>query len=98
MEPLLRDQSSFPWFVYILECADQSLYTGMTSNITRRLEEHNSHRGGHYTRCFGQVKLLWSEEHPDQFSAAKRERQLKGWTRLKKLALIEGNLILLKKL
>jgi predicted GIY-YIG superfamily endonuclease len=86
------------WFVYIAECADQSLYTGMTNDVNRRIEEHNSGHGGRYTGLLRPLKLLWKEEQLTQEAAAKREMQIKGWTRRKKLALISGNLALLKRL
>jgi len=70
------------WYIYILQCADQTLYVGSTSNVSRRFEEH--------------LKLLYSEEHPDKSTAEKRETQVKRWSRSKKLALIAGDLKLLK--
>ncbi len=86
------------WFVYILECADQSLYIGMTDNLKRRFKEHFTKKGGWYTSYKPAVKIVYSEKFPDKFKAAKREKQIKGWTRKKKLALIQGDLLLLKKL
>jgi putative endonuclease len=85
-----------PWFVYILECAGKSYYTGITTDVFRRMTEHESGQGGKYTRNFGPVKLLWTEEHSDRTSAHKRELQIQGWTRRKKEALIQGDLKLLK--
>jgi len=86
------------WFVYIVECADKSFYTGSTCDIERRIKEHNSKHAGKYTSIFGPVKLLWKESHPAQSLALKREAQIKRWTRKKKEALIRGDLRLLKKL
>ncbi len=86
------------WYVYILECANTTLYTGMTKDIERRLEEHNSGRGGHFTSYAIPLKLLWKEEHSTAAAAARRETQIKRWTRRKKLALISGDFTLLKKL
>ena len=80
------------------EMSHQSLYVGCTGDIERRLKEHHSNRGGHHTQSFGPVTFLWKESHPDKFSALKREAQIKGWTRRKKLALIKGDFALLKKL
>ena len=85
------------WHVYIIECEDGKLYTGMTGNIDRRLKEHH-YRGSHFTSYNHAVKLLFKEPHQDKHTAAKREKQIKGWTRAKKLALAEGDLALLKKL
>jgi predicted GIY-YIG superfamily endonuclease len=56
----------------------------MTSDLDRRLSEHFTGRGGHYTSYCKPAKLLWQEKYSDAPSAAKRERQLKGWTRRKK--------------
>jgi putative endonuclease len=54
------------------------------------VKEHNSRRGGHYTRAFGPVKLLWKEAHPHRSSATKREAQIKRLPRTKKLTLIQS--------
>lgn len=86
------------WYVYILECQNRDLYTGITDNLERRFEEHRSGKGGHFTKSFGAKEILFSEEHLDKPSALKREAQIKCWTRKKKLALIKGDLELLKKL
>jgi len=76
-----------PWFVYILKCKNSSLYTGITTDLTRRIKEHNFGSGSHYTKVFRPVKLIWNETHPSHSSALKREAQIKKWTRKKKLAL-----------
>ncbi len=86
------------WCVYILRCRNNTLYTGITDNIARRLKEHNTKKGGRYTSAFGPVELVWQEDHPDRSSAMKREHQIKGWTRRKKEALIKGDYSLLKQL
>ena len=78
------------WYVYIIERQKGSLYVGMTVNLERRINEHR--------RINGEIKLLYKEPFPDQLQAAKREKQIKGWTRRKKLALISGDLDLLKKM
>lgn len=75
------------WIVYIVRCKNASLYTGITNDLKRRVSEHNSCRGGHYTSGFGPVSLLWKESHPTRSSALKREAQIKSWTRKKKLTL-----------
>jgi putative endonuclease len=80
------------YFVYILECTNGSLYTGITNDVERRFNEHKTGKGGHYTRSTGVVKVLYTEEHPDKSSALKREAQLKGWRRDKKLSLINNKL------
>lgn len=86
------------WVVYILKCKNGDLYTGITDNLQRRFKEHTSGKGGHFTKSFAAEEILFSEKHPDKSSALKREAQIKGWTREKKLALIKGDAALLKKL
>jgi putative endonuclease len=86
------------WFVYIVECCDGRFYTGTTNNIEKRFQRHKSGQGGHFTKTFGAKRLLYHERFAFRSDALKREGQLKGWTRRKKLALIRGNLDLLKKL
>ncbi|MDD2894460.1 MAG: GIY-YIG nuclease family protein [Aliarcobacter sp.] len=82
------------YFVYILECNDGSLYTGITTDVTKRLEEHNSSdKGAKYTKSRRPVKLLYEELSIDRSSASKREYEIKKLTRLKKLQLIEKSLI-----
>ena len=78
------------YFVYILECSDGSLYTGITKDITKRLNEHNtSDKGAKYTKARRPVKLLYEESSVDRSSASKREYTIKKLTRLKKLELIQ---------
>jgi len=86
------------WHLYILKCADESLYVGTTTDLDRRLREHLVGKGGFYTRGRLPISLLYQEEHSDRSTAEKREAQLKRWTRAKKLALIQGDRALLKKL
>ncbi|MCK9614457.1 MAG: GIY-YIG nuclease family protein [Candidatus Omnitrophica bacterium] len=86
------------WYVYILSCENGDLYTGITNNLKRRFEEHASGKGGHFTKSFIAKDILFSEEHPDKSSALRREAQIKGWTRKKKLALAKKDLELLNKL
>ena len=79
------------YFVYIIECKDKSLYTGITTDIARRFDEHKSGVGGHYTSAKKVVKIVFTEEHPNRSSALKRECEIKSWTRVKKEALIKTN-------
>ena len=81
---------SWRWYVYILECADGTYYTGCTWNITNRLEQHFSRLGSKYTAKHGVRKLVYSEEHDDLETARKRERQIKDWSQEKKRKLIGG--------
>jgi len=77
------------YFVYILECSDKSLYTGITTNIEKRVFEHNnSNKGAKYTKARRPVKLVYSEPSKDRSSASKREYAIKKLTRVKKLQLI----------
>jgi putative endonuclease len=76
------------YFVYILRCKDGSLYTGITTDLKRRFNEHKSGAGGHYTRSRGVAKVAYTEEHPDRSSAQKREAEIKRWSRAKKLTLL----------
>lgn len=78
------------WYVYVVRCSDNSLYTGITTDVSRRAKEHNRKSGGNYTRTRTPVKLVYQEPHPTQSSALKREAQIKRWARSKKLALIKG--------
>lgn len=82
---------SMPYYVYILECANKSLYTGITTDLDRRFARHQAGEGGHYTSYNRPVRIRYSEEHPDRSSASKREAQIKSWSRTKKLVLIKGD-------
>jgi putative endonuclease len=75
------------WFVYLLECSDNSLYCGITNDLEKRIGVHNSGRGAKYTKTRLPVKLYWFEESRDRSSASKREYQIKRLSRDKKLAL-----------
>ncbi len=86
------------YHVYILECADGSLYTGSTSALERRVGEHQAGMGSKYTRSRLPVAVAFSQQFENPEEAIRAERQLKGWSRLKKVALISGNFDLLKEL
>jgi len=79
------------YYVYIVKCADATLYTGIATQLDRRIEEHNSSpKGAKYTRIRRPVKLVYSEEYADRSAASKREYEIKKkMTRKEKLALIE---------
>ncbi len=79
------------YFVYILKCADETLYTGIATELERRIDEHNgSDKGAKYTRVRRPVRLVYSEEYPDRSSASKREYEIKkNMSRAEKLKLIE---------
>ena len=76
------------YYVYIIECKDGTLYTGTTNDVNRRFQEHISGRGGSYTRAKKVSKLLYIEECENRSTALKREAEIKGWRREKKLSLI----------
>ena len=76
------------YILYILECADNSLYTGITTDIDRRFLEHKNKMGGRYTRAKKVVRIAYSENYPNRSSASKREAEIKGWSRQEKLDLI----------
>ncbi|MEA2073245.1 MAG: GIY-YIG nuclease family protein [Campylobacterota bacterium] len=77
------------YFIYILKCSDDTLYTGITTDIKRRVDEHNtSDKGAKYTKLRRPVELVYSEPSEDRSSASKREYAIKKLSRLKKLELI----------
>lgn len=76
------------WTVYILECGDGTLYTGITDDLERRLKAHESGRGAKYTRGRGPLILRYQEKQPDKSAALKREWTLKRLRKSEKLAII----------
>lgn len=74
---------------YILRCSDQTLYTGWTNNIEKRLKAHNNRKGGKYTRTRTPVELVYVEIHETKQEAMRREAQIKRLTRKEKQALID---------
>jgi putative endonuclease len=79
------------WLVYILECSDSSLYTGITTNIDRRINQHNSKKGAKYTKNKTPVKLVYLKDGFDRSSALKEEYRIKKLSRKEKLLLIKLN-------
>ena len=77
------------WKLYILRCADGSLYTGITTDIEKRIEVHNSGKGAKYTRSRKPVVLVYSEVCGDHSHALKRELEIKAMRREEKLKLIQ---------
>ena len=78
------------YFVYILECSDKSFYVGCTNNLERRIKQHNNSKwGAHYTKIRRPVFLVYSEELNTLTDARRRESEIKGWRREKKLTLIK---------
>lgn len=80
-----------PYFVYILECADKTLYVGSTNDLKKRLHKHNNLKSGaHYTKIRRPVILKYGEEVPDFATARAREAEFKRWTREMKLDFINS--------
>lgn len=79
--------STQPWFVYILECADGTLYTGITTDLERRLKEHQTKHGAKYTKARGATKLVYTEAVESRSAACLREAEMKSLTRQEKLTL-----------
>lgn len=82
--------TSWKWYVYIIECKDGSFYTGRTWKPELRYDQHLSGLGGKYTARHGVKRLAYLEEYENFEEAFLREKQLQGWTREKKLKLING--------
>ena len=77
------------WYLYILRCKDDSLYTGITTDVDKRLEAHRAGKGAKYTRGRGPLELVYKEECADHSDALKRELEIKRLPREEKLKLIK---------
>lgn len=77
-----------PWFIYVVKCRDESLYTGITTDISRRIKEHNTKKGAFYTQNKIPVELVYQEAMANQSKARKREATIKKLTRKQKLELV----------
>lgn len=84
----LEQSHSKPWWVYIVQCADNSLYTGISTNVKERIATHNSGKGAKYTKSRRPVFLKISWEYPDRSTASREEARIKKLTRAEKLLLI----------
>jgi len=82
------------YWVYILECNDGTLYTGITTDVKRRVLEHQNRTGAKYTKIRGVKKLCYQEKRPDRSLASKREYEIKQLSREDKLKLIQSTLAL----
>ena len=79
------------WFVYTLQCSDKTLYTGVTTDLDRRVEEHNiGSKGAKYTAARRPVKMVYSEQLDSRSNAQQREHQIKSLTRQQKQQLIDS--------
>lgn len=85
-----------PHHIYILQCCDDSYYVGYATDPSARLEYHQSGRGGRYTSKRLPVRLVFQELQPGLAAAVARERQIKGWPRAKKAALVAADVAALK--
>lgn len=79
-----------PWYVYLLRCADGSLYAGITTDLARRLAEHNAGTGAKYTRARRPVSLAWHEPAADRADASRREYRVRTLSRAAKEVLVAG--------
>lgn len=77
-------------YTYIVKCSDETLYTGWTNNLKKRLDAHNSGKGAKYTKNRRPVELVYFEEYDTKQEAMKREYAIKQLSRQKKLALIHS--------
>lgn len=77
------------WKLYILRCRDGSLYTGITTDVQKRLAAHNAGKGAKYTRGRGPLELVYEDECGDHSAALKRELEIKAMPREEKMKLIE---------
>ncbi len=88
---MIKPKQASKWFVYILRCADGTLYTGVTTDLTRRVAEHNGEsakgRGAKYTKARRPVGLVYSDSADSRSAAQKREFQLRNLSRAEKLNL-----------
>ena len=76
-------------YVYIVECSDETFYTGWTNNLEKRIDMHSKGTGAKYTKGRGPVKLIYYEEFEDKKDAMKREYEIKKLTRERKMLLIK---------
>lgn len=79
------------WFIYILLCEDNSLYTGSTNNLEKRFADHQKGKGSKYTRSHKPLKIIYSEKLESKSAALKREIEIKSWSREQKIKHLELN-------
>ena len=71
--------------LYILKCGDSSLYTGITRNLKNRLKTHRAGKGSKYVRSHLPIEVIYTEQYTNKILAAKREAEIKSWTRQQKI-------------
>ena len=79
------------WYVYILECSDLTLYTGISNDVEKRIDTHNKKKGAKYTKTRTPVKLVYQQSFETKSLAAKEEWRIKQLTRNQKISLINQN-------
>ena len=79
------------WFVYIIKCADDSLYTGSTNDLQKRFEKHKSGKASKYTRSHVAEKIVFSEKCDNKIMALKKEREIKNFTRKEKIKFVKNS-------
>ena len=82
------------WFVYILKCADNTLYTGITKDVDRRIKEHGTNKGAKYTKQRGPFKLVYKASFHNRSSASKEEHRIKSLSLHEKIKLIKSDAVL----
>jgi len=80
-----------PWYVYLLLCDNQFYYVGITTRVKERIQAHNDKKS-FYTKQYSKIELVYCEKYTNKHEAARREKQLKGWSQTKKQMLIDGKL------
>lgn len=85
-----KNEEAKPWWIYIVECVDGTYYTGITTNINKRVEKHNSGHGAKYTKFRKPVELLYYEKHKNRSWASKREIYIKKLNHMQKKNLIDN--------
>jgi putative endonuclease len=84
------------YFVYLLRCKDNSIYTGITTDVQRRFAEHKNKKGGHYTASHEAKKIIHTEEYPSRSAALVREAEIKRLRRAEKIKMISGDGVIRK--
>jgi len=79
------------WYVYMLLCNQKTFYIGITNDLINRIKQHKN-KQSFFTKKFSELELVYCEKYKTKFEAAKREKQLKGWSKVKKQKLIKGEL------
>ena len=93
-KPAALETADIDWYVYLLRCSDNTLYTGITTDLVRRLRQHNGELAGgaRYTRAKRPVELVWSDRCASRSEACKREAWLKKLSRSQKLKLTSASI------